>query len=326
MRIAMQCAAILAACSVGLSAGAQTRTGGRVTKKEEKVVIRRDGSDKTVIEIHDGAVFVNGEEVASLSEAKDPDLRKKIVIENGSGRGDLRGFDFNDDETPDGMEPDSRRAALGVYTDPARKKSGAYVKDVSPGSAAEKAGLRSGDVITKVDDRAIASAEDLVDAIGKDHKPGDEVKLSYQRDGISRESKAKLGEAGPRTAMRSFRYGPEGGMNIPGMPDGMFRSFGFPSNDGAAAPKLGVSAEDRADGSGVRVLAVKPGSPAAQAGIKEGDVLTRVDDEAIGSVDELQMSVRSHRAGDKLELKYERAGKPASALVLLPKELKRKDL
>jgi len=74
------------------------------------------------------------------------------------------------------------------------------------------------------------------------------------------------------------------------------------------------------------VLAVKPGSPAAQAGIREGDVLTRVDEAAIGSVDELQMSVRSHKAGDRLELKYERGGKPAIASVLLPKELKRKDL
>lgn len=323
MRFAMHCAAILAACSLGLGAGAQTRNSDRVIKKEETVVIKNNDAGKTVIEIRDGAVFVNGDEVASLRDGADRNLSKKIVIENGgsgaSGDSEWPGFGDRRDRS-------EQRAALGVFTDPASKKKGAYVKDVSPGSAAEKAGLRSGDVITRVDSRAIANAEELVDAIGKDHKPGDDVTVWYQRDGVSRETTATLGSAAPRSAMRSFRFGPEGGMNMPGMPEGMFRSFPFDANEDAAPPKLGLSAEDRADGAGVRVLSVKPGSPAAAAGLKEGDVLTRIGDEAVGSVDELQLQVRAHKAGEKVELRYERAGKPVTVSVVLPKELKRKDL
>jgi len=111
------------------------------------------------------------------------------------------------------------------------------------------------------------------------------------------------------------------------MPNGLFRGFPFTAGDDAnPAPKLGLSVEDRADGEGVQVLSVKPGSPAATAGIREGDVITRIEDERLGSVDELQMSMRGRKGGDKLMLEYQRAGKSVTANVLLPKTVKRKDL
>lgn len=320
----MQCAAILAACALGLNAGAQTRktNPGSTIKKSETVVIRKDGSDKTVIEIRDGGIFVNGDEVASLKDGDDRNLNKKIVIENGRGRRD-GDWPANDDDDRIESEP---RAALGVYTDPSSREHGALLKGIMPGSAAEKAGLRSGDLITSINGRDITSADELVRAISGGHKPGDEVLIGYERGGKNREIKARLGRADSRSSMRRFGFGPEGGMNMPEMPGAMFRPLPIAPNDDAAAPKLGVSAEDRADGRGVRVLAVKPGSAAAQAGIREGDVLTRIDDEPIGSVDELQAGIRSHKAGDRLELRYERSGKAATANVLLPKELRRKDL
>lgn len=321
----MQCAAILAACTLGLTAGAQTRNTnpGSTVKKQETVVIRKDGANKTVIEIRDGAVFVNGDEVASLKDGNDRNLHKKIVIENGAGpaAGD---WPFQSKE--DGMDEGGQRAALGVYTDPSSRKQGALLKNINPGSAAERAGLRNGDLITSVDGRDIKSAEELVDAISGSHKPGDKVLIGYERGGKNQETKATLGSAESRTAMRNFRFGPGSGMNMPEMPGGMLRPFPAAPMDDPAAPRLGLSAEDRADGHGVRILAVKPASPAARAGLREGDVLVRVDDEAIGSVDELQATVRGHKAGDRLELKYERVGKAGTAAVLLPKELKRKDL
>jgi putative serine protease PepD len=111
------------------------------------------------------------------------------------------------------------------------------------------------------------------------------------------------------------------------MPNNPFRGFPFLAGDDmASTPKLGVSAEDRADGEGVRVLSVKPGSPAEAAGIREGDVLTRLEDDKVSSVDELQMALRSMKAGDKIKLEYQRAGKAATTNITLPKTVKRKDL
>ncbi|WP_030905763.1 S1C family serine protease [Streptomyces sp. NRRL F-5126] len=63
---------------------------------------------------------------------------------------------------------------------------------VTPGGPAAKAGLRSGDVITKFDGTAIDSGPTLISEIWT-HKPGDQVKLTYQRDGQSHTVQVTLG-------------------------------------------------------------------------------------------------------------------------------------
>jgi serine protease DegQ len=71
------------------------------------------------------------------------------------------------------------------------ESQGALVQDVGAGSPADKAGLQSGDVITEVDGKAVASPEDLIVAI-RDHKPGDTMKVTYVRDGKSQTVEVKL--------------------------------------------------------------------------------------------------------------------------------------
>jgi S1-C subfamily serine protease len=70
---------------------------------------------------------------------------------------------------------------------------GALVSEVSPGSAAENAGIRPGDVITKVDGESIASADDLV-ALIRRHKAGDRLKVELHRGGSTRTVEVTLGQ------------------------------------------------------------------------------------------------------------------------------------
>jgi putative serine protease PepD len=70
--------------------------------------------------------------------------------------------------------------------------NGAAVADVTAGGAAEKAGLRQGDVITKVGSRTVDSADALIAAI-RSHRPGDKVVLTYLRNGTSSTSQVTLG-------------------------------------------------------------------------------------------------------------------------------------
>ncbi|WP_432056569.1 S1C family serine protease [Streptomyces sp. bgisy022] len=63
---------------------------------------------------------------------------------------------------------------------------------VDPGGPADKAGLEPGDVITKLDDRVIDSGPTLIGEIWT-HKPGDEVTLTYERDGKERTTELTLG-------------------------------------------------------------------------------------------------------------------------------------
>ncbi|HOR23002.1 MAG TPA: trypsin-like peptidase domain-containing protein, partial [Ruminococcus sp.] len=59
---------------------------------------------------------------------------------------------------------------------------GVYVTAVSEGSAADKAGLKTGDVITAIDDKEVSTAAEL-NAQKNKHSAGDEVKLTFERDG-----------------------------------------------------------------------------------------------------------------------------------------------
>ncbi|MEZ3181131.1 trypsin-like peptidase domain-containing protein [Streptomyces pimonensis] len=63
---------------------------------------------------------------------------------------------------------------------------------VDPGGPADKAGLQPGDVITKLDDRVIDSGPTLIGEIWT-HKPGDEVTITYERDGKERTAELTLG-------------------------------------------------------------------------------------------------------------------------------------
>jgi putative serine protease PepD len=99
------------------------------------------------------------------------------------------------------------RAQLGVSIQPVPPvvseqfglpESGALVSDVTPGSAADRAGLQRGDVITEVNGEPLETSIDLTAQI-RALKPGDEVRLTIMRDGREREVTATLGTA-PRAS------------------------------------------------------------------------------------------------------------------------------
>jgi putative serine protease PepD len=78
---------------------------------------------------------------------------------------------------------------------------------------------------------------------------------------------------------------------------------------------LGVSID--ATASTARIAEVKPGTPAAKAGLKAGDVVTAVDGTSIASGDDLTRAIDSHKPGDTLTLKYSRGGSEHSVDVTL---------
>lgn len=67
------------------------------------------------------------------------------------------------------------------------------ISEVVPGQGADQAGLQPGDVVVDIDGATVKKFKDLQDAIDK-HVPGDEIKIRYQRGGVSLETTAKLGK------------------------------------------------------------------------------------------------------------------------------------
>jgi S1-C subfamily serine protease len=86
-------------------------------------------------------------------------------------------------------------AFLGVRTNPATGRNGALVADVEPGSPADEAGLRRGDIVIAIDSQAVQGPLDLVAAI-RSAEPGDGVVLRIERDGTEQDIEVTLGSSG----------------------------------------------------------------------------------------------------------------------------------
>ncbi|WP_329282723.1 S1C family serine protease [Streptomyces sp. NBC_00691] len=93
----------------------------------------------------------------------------------------------------------------------------------------------------------------------------------------------------------------------------------------ATHPVIGVSLDMQYNGDGARVgekgkdgsASVTPGGPAATAGLRPGDVITKVDGQRVHNGEELIVKIRAHRPGDRLELTLTRDGKELTKTLTL---------
>ncbi len=93
----------------------------------------------------------------------------------------------------------------------------------------------------------------------------------------------------------------------------------------ATHPHIGVSAVTVAanaptgagTSAGVLVRGVEAGGPAALAGLRPGDLITRIGDVAVGSINDLITATRAHRAGERITVTFERDGRAQAAQVTL---------
>jgi len=91
---------------------------------------------------------------------------------------------------------------------------------------------------------------------------------------------------------------------------------------GAARPTsgvfLGVATRDATGGQqGAEVVQVAGGSPAEQAGLQDGDVITAVDGSTVANTSDLAQQVRGHQSGDQVRITYSRGGNATETQVTL---------
>ena len=120
--------------------------------------------------------------------------------------------------------------------------------------------------------------------------------------------------------MPGFPGGP-GGQGMPGFPGGPGGHQMPHGDDGESydtgGAYLGVAVESTDDGAGARITAVEDDSPADDAGLKEGDVITAVDGDEITGAADLARAILSRDGGDKATITYTRDGKSSEADVNL---------
>jgi serine protease Do len=143
---------------------------------------------------------------------------------------------------------------------------GALVAEVTPGSAAEKAGLKSGDIITKVNDTVILDPRHLLLTVSQ-LASETSVKVEYLRDGNT------------RTANATLERRPEQLLAGSGARRGADPNEGVLDGVGVAdiTPEVRERIDLPARVQGAIVTQVDPASPAARQGLREGDVILELD-------------------------------------------------
>lgn len=291
--------------------------------KTQEIVIRKNkGSNEKMTIVVDGDnVTINGKPVDEYKNRDVTIFRRDGSLASAAPR--IR--NFAGPRPPLGVEdfdvlrPVNRnKAMLGVITE--KGDEGVKVKDITKESGAEKAGLQKDDVITKVGSTKVEEPRDLVEAISS-YKPNDKVDITYKRNGKENKTSVTLGENKTRAYAYNFN---NGDLNFdfprsPMSPD----NFNFNFN---RKPRIGLQIQDVEEGKGVNVKDVDEDSPAAKAGLKEGDVITQVNGKDVSGVDDLRDQIRDLKEGETVKLTYKRDGKNQTVEVKIPKRLKSADL
>jgi serine protease Do len=149
--------------------------------------------------------------------------------------------------------------------------AGALVQDVAPGGPGDKAGLKNGDVIRKLNGQAIADAGQLTLQV-TNLSPGAEATLDIWRDGQPMTIKLTLGERPSNLSVHagaggSVQQGTLRGMSVQNLTPQIREQLGIPSSV-----------------NGVVIAELDPNSPAAQGGLQQGDVIEGINKTPVRNV------------------------------------------
>jgi serine protease Do len=166
---------------------------------------------------------------------------------------------------------------------------GALVADVTSGGPAEKAGIQRGDVIVGFNGKEIKEMKELPFLVASS-PVGSEAKVDIVRNGKPMSVTVTLGRLTDEEEGAPVETRLELGMSLETL-----------TSDKAAA--MGLSGTE-----GVIVSQVAPGSPAAEAGIRLGDVIVEVDKNPVGNVEDFEAAVAKFNPGDTMLLLVKRRG------------------
>jgi serine protease Do len=173
--------------------------------------------------------------------------------------------------------------------------SGALVENVSPGGPADNAQLKNGDVIRKYNGQAVTDAGQLI-ALVTDTIPGTVATLDILRDGKSLNVKITLGERPSALGVHASlgkppAQGTLGGVSVQSLTPELREQLGVPPGT-----------------QGVVISNLDPSSPAAQSGIRQGDVIESINRQPVHSVADFERLAAEAKADTLLRINRQGSG------------------
>jgi serine protease Do len=187
-----------------------------------------------------------------------------------------------------------------------KSKEGAFVQSVLPGEPAENAGVKPGDAIIRVDSVPVKDTRDLIGYVSS-KAPGSKVKLTLMRDGREITVIVTLAER----QLEGISSGEKGNGNTD-EPRGKIGISVAP-----VTPQIRKSLGLEASVEGLYVEHVKEVSPAYDANIRDGDIITQVNGRMVTSTDEFAKLVKAAAKGEYLRLYVFRPQAKASFFALV---------
>jgi serine protease Do len=175
--------------------------------------------------------------------------------------------------------------ALGV-----EDSQGALVADVVSGSPADKGGIKRGDIITQWDGKAVKDNHDLPTMVAATPIEK-EVEVTVLRDGKTRQLEVEVGKLQSDDTETARAAEPAKG------------KWGLKLHE--MSPEIGQHYRLQTD-KGVVVVGVEPGSPADEAGIRQGDVIVEVNREPVDSIADIKKNIRKSDDENNLLLLVQR--------------------
>lgn len=305
----------------------------------DEIVIKHknDKDSKVTVEIKNGDILLDGKKI---DEYRDPNLsvfRRKIIPRDGNS------LSFDSDNLPDNFDlfngddddaiaPPTNKAMLGVITEK-KGATGVTVKTVAKGTAADKAGIKVGDVITAIDQEKVNEPAELFEIISK-HQPADKITVSYIRNSKSSKVTVTLDERkdpginswNDRSPFGQPKNGPRM-FTFPAPPSRGGQDFGNGwYNRREEGVKLGLQVQDTENNEGAQVIDIATASVAEKAGFQKDDIVTDLAGTPVKSAADLSKAYRENRSKGTITETVKRNGQTQSISVKIPKQLNKADL
>jgi serine protease Do len=172
--------------------------------------------------------------------------------------------------------------------------NGAIITQVIKDSPAEEAGVKAKDVIVSVDGEKVNDSSNLKNLISSG-RPNDKTKLTVIRDGHEKNLTVTLGlRPGEKELAETFRFG-EKMFDLLGL-----RVETYESEEGAFTNTK----------KGVRVIEIKPGSPADNENIQRGDFIVEIGKSNISDKNDYDVALKEYSEGETIMLRIIRGGSP----------------